>query len=390
MSAMDRLQARLPAVVDIKRDLLFKFIGGLILILVLWACLTSLEEQIRAPGTVIASSRSQVIQIVDSGTLQELKVKEGDVVKAGDLLALLDPTRYQASNDEIAAKAASLQANLDRLESELAGTTLKFSPRVSGYADLISTQRSLAAKRQQAQQEELSAIDQSRRLAQEELNSLLRLVRTGDASETEVLRARRQVNDLQAQRTNKRNAFRQEAQSEMAKTRTELDQTLQVLMQRSEAVASTFVKAPMDGIVKNVRFTTLGAVLKSGDELLQIVPSNDPLIVEAKVKPKDVGFLRIGLRANVKLDAYDYTRYGTLMGKVTYISADTLTENLQRDEQPYYRVHIETKDPEGRLKNLDVRPGMTSSVEIITGDRSVASYIIKPLRRGLDEALHEP
>lgn len=390
MSAMDRLQARLPAVVDIKRDTLFKAIGGLLVILVLWACLTSLEEQIRAPGTVIASSRSQVIQIVDAGTLQELKVKEGDVVKAGDLLALLDPTRYQASNDEIAAKAASLQANLDRLESELAGTALKFSPRVSAYADLITTQRSLAAKRRQAQQEELSAINQSQLLAQQELNSLLRLVKTGDASETEVLRARRQVNDLQAQRTNKRNAFRQEAQSEMAKTRAELDQTLQVLMQRSEAVASTFVKAPMDGIVKNVRFTTLGAVLKSGDELLQIVPSNDPLIVEAKVKPKDVGFLRIGLPANVKLDAYDYTRYGTLTGKVIYISADTLTENLQRDEQPYYRVHIETKDTDGRLSNLDVRPGMTASAEIITGNRSVASYVIKPLRRGIDEALHEP
>lgn len=390
MSAMDRLQARLPAVVDIKRDLLFKIIGGLLVVLVLWACLTSLEEQIRAPGTVIASSRSQVIQIVDSGTLQELKVKEGDVVKAGDLLALLDPTRYQASNDEIAAKAASLQANLDRLESELAGTALKFSPRVSGYADLMSTQRSLAGKRRQAQQQELAALDGSRRLAQEELDSLLRLTKTGDASQTEVLRARRQVNDLQAQRTNKRNAFRQEAQSEMAKTRAELDQTLQVLMQRGEAVAATFVKSPMDGIVKNVRFTTLGAVLKSGDELLQIVPSNDPLIVEAKVRPKDVGFLRIGLRANVKLDAYDYTRYGTLTGKVIYISADTLTENLQRDEQPYYRVHIETKDTDGRLSNLDVRPGMTASAEIITGERSVASYVIKPLRRGIDEALHEP
>lgn len=390
MSALNQLMTRLPMVVDQPRDRLFAALAILLVALVLWASVSTLEEQIRSPGTVIASSRSQVIQIVDSGTLQELKVKEGDIVKAGDLLARLDPTRYQASNDEIAAKAASLQANLDRLESELAGTALRFSARVEGYSDLMATQRALAGKRRQAQQEELAAINQSRRLAQEELDSLQRLAKTGDASQTEVLRARRQVNDLQAQSTNKRNAFRQEAQSEMAKTRAELDQTLQVLMQRSEAVASTFVKSPMDGIVKNVRFTTLGAVLKSGDELLQIVPSNDPLIVEAKVKPRDVGFLRIGLRANVKLDAYDYTRYGSLTGKVTYISADTLTENLQRDEQPYYRVHIETKDTDGRLSNLDVRPGMTASAEIITGERSVASYVIKPLRRGIDEALHEP
>ena len=390
MSAVDQLRARLPQVPDDRRDTLLRALIGLLAVIVLWASLTSIEEQIRAPATVIASSRSQVIQIVDAGTLKELRVKEGAIVKSGDLLARLDPTRYQASNDEIAAKAAALEANISRLEAELSGRPIAFSQRVMAQPDLMASQRALAAKRRQAQQEELSALEQSRKLAAEELSALERLEKTGDASQTEILRSRRQVSELRAQATNKRNGFRQEAQTELAKARAELDQTLQVLTQRAEAVASTYVRAPMDGVVKNVRYTTLGAVLKSGDELMQIVPSNDPLIVEAKVAPKDIGFLRLGLRANVKLDAYDYTRFGALHGKVVYISADTLAENLQRDEQPYYRVHIQTEDPEGRLALLDVRPGMTASAEIITGDRSVASYLIKPLRRGFDEALHEP
>lgn len=390
MRSVEQLKARLPQIPDDNRDLLLRGLIGLLVVAVLWASLTSLDEQIRAPGSVISSSRSQVIQIVDAGTLKELRVKEGDTVKAGTLLARLDPTRYQASNDEIAAKAASLQANIDRLEAELSGRAIRFSPSAARYTELVATQRALAAKRQQAQDEELAAIEQSRRIAAQELAALERLAKTGDAAMTEILRSRRQVSELQAQRTNKRNAFRQEAQTELSKTRTELDQVLQVLTQRREAVSSTYVKAPMDGVVKNVRFTTLGAVLKSGDELMQIVPSNDPLIIEAKVAPKDIGFLRNGLRANVKLDAYDYTRYGNLTGQVVFISPDTLTEGLQRDEQPYYRVHIQTRDAGGRLSSLDVRPGMTASVEIITGTRSVASYLIKPLRRGLDDALHEP
>ena len=198
------------------------------------------------------------------------------------------------------------------------------------------------------------------------------------------------MNDLRAQQANKHNGFRQDAQLELAKVQSELAQTEQVYAQRHEALTSTQLRAPMSGIVKNVRYTTLGAVLKAGDELLQIVPSDDALIIEARVKPSDVAFLRHGLRANVKLDAYDYTLYGALKGEVIYISPDTLEEDLKRDEKPYYRVHIRTDSnvPNGQ-KALEVRPGMTASVEIITGSRTIANFVLKPLRRTVDEALHE-
>ena len=222
------------------------------------------------------------------------------------------------------------------------------------------------------------------------LGLLERLAETGDAAQTEVLKMQRQVNELRGTRENKRNAYRQEAQSELAKSRGELEQAEQVLNQRKEALQSTKLHAPMSGTVKNVRITTLGAVLKSGDELMQIVPSDDPLIIEARVRSSDVAFVRNDLRANVKLDAYDYTVYGSLKGHVTYISPDTLEEELKRDEQPYYRVLIQIDEiPEDRAKDIDIIPGMTCLVEIITGERSVAQYILKPLRRVSGEALTE-
>jgi adhesin transport system membrane fusion protein len=391
MNANDRLLQRLPPLQVRRLDTLLIACIALLAVAALWAALAYIEEQIRAPGTVIASSRSQVVQAVDGGTLKALHVKEGDPVKAGDLIAELDPVRFQASSEEIAAKVAALQASLVRGEAELSGRPLNFGPDLARFPDIVQAQSALHRKRLQAQQEELQALEQSAVLAQEELDALSKLAEAGDAGKSEVLRARRQLNDLRAQATNKRNAFRQEAQMELAKARTELAQTEQVFTQRSEALQSTYLRAPMAGIVKNVRMTTRGAVLKAGDELLQIVPSDDPLVVEAKVAPADVAFLRPGLRANVKLDAWDYTLYGALDGRVVYISPDTLEENLQRDEKPYYRVHIQTdgNTPEGR-KPLDVRPGMTATVEIITGERSVASYVLKPLRRTADEALHEP
>jgi adhesin transport system membrane fusion protein len=386
MMKRDPLLASLPRL-DLGRiDPMLQMVILFLLALMTWACFANIEEQIRAQGKIITSSRSQVVQVIDGGAL-----KEGAQVQAGDLLAMLDPVRFQASNDEIAVKVAALRATLERLSAELDGRELIFSEVVSAYDGLLQSQRELHKKRLQTQRQEIAGIQRSLDLAQEELYSLRRLEEMGDASRTEVLRAERQVSELNAQITNKRNQFRQEAQAEHSKTRGELEQTEQVLAQRKEALESTQVRAPMSGLVKNVRFTTLGAVLKPGDELLQIVPSDDPLVVEARVRPSDVAFLRVGMKANVKLDAYDYTLYGSMPGHVTYISPDTLEEDLRRDEVAYYRVHVQTNQQLTTAgKRLDVKPGMTASVEIITGDRSVANFVLKPLRRNIDQALHEP
>lgn len=390
MDISERLFARSEPL-RLQRTYQILLLASLVLLVFgIWASWATLEEQVRAPGTVIVSSRSQVIQVVDGGVLRRLHVREGDAVKAGDLLAELDTVRFAASSDEIQAKVVSLRAAIERGEAELDGRPLKFTADVLKYPDIVSAQRDLYERRLRLQREETEGLEQSLKLANEELKVMQALAKTGDAARTEVLKAQRQAADIQASIINKRNGYRQEAQTDLAKNRSDLEQSEQVLTQRQQALDSTRLRAPMAGIIKNVRITTIGAVLKPGDELMQIVPSDEPLIVEAKVKPADVAFVRKDLHASVKLDAYDYTIYGSLKGHVTYISADTLEEDLKKDEQPYYRVHIQIDEfPRQHRDKIDVIPGMTAKVEIITGERTVAQYLLKPLRRVSGEALVE-
>lgn len=390
MNLSERIFARTEALQTQRSNRQLIGITAAVLIAVTWSCWAVIDEQVRAPGTVIVSSRSQVIQVVDGGVLRKLHVREGDTVKAGDLLAELDTVRFAASSEEIQSKVISLRAAIQRAEAELDSKPLKFTSDVMSYPDIVSAQRDLYERRLRLQREEQEGLQYSLKLANEELALVTQLASTGDASKTEVLKAQRQVSDIQSTITNKRNGYRQEAQADLAKNRSELEQSEQVLTQRNQALDSTRLKAPMAGVIKNVRITTMGAVLKPGDELMQIVPSDEPLLIEAKVKPADVAFIRNDLKANVKLDAYDYTVYGSLKGHVIYISADTLEEDLKKDEQPYYRVHIQIDYiPEQHRDKIDVIPGMTAKVEIITGERTVAQYLLKPLRRVGSEALVE-
>ncbi|WP_052378556.1 HlyD family efflux transporter periplasmic adaptor subunit [Polycyclovorans algicola] len=361
-----------------------------------WASWAEIDERIRTPAKVIVSSRSQIVQSVDGGVLTDLNVREGDIVKGGELLAVLDPTRTRASADEIVAKTLSLKAVMQRLEAEISDQPLKFDAELRRHPLITRSEARLYERRRQALDQELSAIEETLELATQELEALKRLAATGDASSTEVLRSQRQVTEMQAAMTNRRNTYYQEAQAELSRARGELQQSLQVLAQRQEALEATKLYAPMSGVVNNVRFTTIGAVLRPGEELLQIVPSDEPLVVEARVPPRDVAFVRRGLKANVKLDAYDYAIYGGFKGEVVYISPDTLEdqESGGQQEDPAYRVHVQiepdaqTNRPQSGEK-IEIIPGMTATVEIITGRRTVAQYLLKPIRRVRDNALTE-
>lgn len=356
-----------------------------------WASWAEIEEQIRVPGEVIVSSRSQIVQAVDGGVLAKLYVQEGQVVEKGELLAELDHTRFAANAAETAAKVLHLRATIQRFSAELEGRELQFSPDVAADPELVESQTNLHQRRLELQREERSAIQRSLALAQQELDALVSLASTGDAARAEVLRSRQRVVELRAEMVNKRNQHRREAQEKLTAARGELAQAVEVGNQRRAALEATYIHAPMAGAVKNVSVTTIGAVLKSGEEILQIVPSDDPLIVEARVSSADVAFVRPDLRANVKLDAYDSTIYGALTGKVTYISPDTIDEDLEQNEEPYYRVLINITDVPETLESesYEIIPGMTALVEIITGERTVAQYLLKPLLRGSAAALTE-
>ncbi|MCC6219184.1 MAG: HlyD family type I secretion periplasmic adaptor subunit [Aquabacterium sp.] len=359
---------------------------------VVWANWAELDQITRANGQVIASSRNQVIQAPDGGVLAALPVREGAEVRKGDVLARFDRTRTEAGYLESAAKAAALQAAVVRLTAEILDKTPAFPPELDAYPDFKATQLALFHKRRAAVREEIAALEQSRALVRAELDMNLPLLKSGDVSRAEVLKLQRQAADIQGQITNRRNKYLQEIQTDLAKNQEDLAGVLQVLTQRKEQLDQTEIRSPMDGVVRNVRLTTLGGVARPGEEIMQIVPLSDDMLIEAKVKPSEVAFVRAGLPASVKLDAYDYTVYGALPGEVVYISADTLTEEVRGSEQPYYRVQIKThaRHLVGREnQRIVIQPGMTSSVEIKTGSSTVWRYLTKPITKTLHESLGE-
>ena len=358
----------------------------------LWAHWAVLDQITRAPGSVISSSKTQVIQSMDGGTISALHVSEGDTVEAGQVLVEFDKTRPEAAFLETRAKMAGLMATVARLEAEVLGTPLKFPKEVRPYPDFIQAQTMLYNKRKAAIQEEIKALDGMIVLARKELQMTEPLLKSGDVSLTDVLRLQRQVADLQAQRTNRSNKYFQDAQAELSKAQEDLAGVQQNMAQRKSQVDLTELRAPLRGVVKNVRITTQGGVIRPGEEVMQIVPLEDDLVIQAKVSPSDIAFLKPGQTASVKIDAYDYTVYGDLSGKLTYISADTLSEDLRQGEQPYYRVLVRT---DGRRfsarpdETLDIQPGMTATIEVKTGQRTVLQYLLKPVVKTLSQSLGE-
>lgn len=367
-------------------------VTAVLVLFVVWANWAVLDQITRAPGAVIASSKTQVIQSMDGGTIRELHVKEGDTVEAGQVLVEFDKTRSEAAYLESRAKAFGLMATVARLEAEVLGTPLKFPQEVRTYPDFLEAQTMLYNKRQAAIRQEIQALDGMVVLVKKELEMTEPLLKSGDVSMTDVLRLQRQVADLQAQRTNRSNKYFQDAQAELSKAQEDLAGVQQNMAQRKSQVDQTELRAPVRGVVKNVRITTQGGVVRPGDEVMQIVPLEDDLVIQAKVSPTDIAFLKPGQTASVKIDAYDYTIYGDLSGKLTYISADTLSEDLKQGEQPYYRVMVRT---DGRrfsarpAEKLDIQPGMTATVEVKTGQRTVMQYLLKPLVKTLSQSLGE-
>jgi len=263
---------------------------------------------------------------------------------------------------------------------------------LGAYPKFVANQKELFLKRQSALGEELEALVKMAQLVKDELLLNKPLLKTGDVSKTDILRLERQLADLESQKTNIRNKFFQDAQAELSKYEEELAGVEQQLAQRKNKLEQTTLYAPVNGIVKNISVNTEGGVIRPGEEILQIVPIDDALIIEAKVSPADIAFVRTGLPATVKIDAYDYTIYGDLTGTLTYLSADTLTEERQNGEDPYYRIQVRTENNRfsGDIAQaLEILPGMTASVEIKTGSNTVLHYLTKPLTKTLAESLGE-
>jgi len=363
-----------------------------IVVFIFWARWAVIDQITRATGQVITSSRNQVIQTNEGGTIIDLPVKEGSVVSAGELLVRFDQTRAEAGYLESRAKVAALIAQIARLKAELFDTNPEFSVELDDYAEFVQNQKVLFEKRTKAHREEIASLGEMEKLIKEELALNEPLLKSGDVSRTDILRFKRQLVDIRNQITSTQNNYLKDTQAELATAEEELASAKQVLAQRKDQLNSTEINSPMDGVVRNIRITTLGGVAKPGEEIMQIVPLEEDLIIEAKVRPADIAFIQLGLPAVVKFDAYDYTIYGTLIGEVSYISADTLTEEVRGEEQAYYRVHVRIEDASfsgAPDANLNIQPGMTTMVEIKTGQKTIFQYLTKPITKTLDESLGE-
>ncbi len=359
-----------------------------------WSLWAQLDQITRAPGQVIPSGRIQIIQASDNGVIQQIHVRDGDRVRRGQLLVTLESVSARAAVDEGAAKVASLRTQMARIQAELFNRPLVFPPEVTRFPEFVANQRALYTQRRAAFHADIANLRRTLALMREELAMNTPLVGSGDVARSEVLRMQRAVSDLEGQITNKQNLYLSELQTEYARIEDELSTNVQALTQRQTALERTELRAPSAGVVVNVRFTTLGAVVRPGDEVMQIVPTGDELIVEARVSPSDIAFIRVGQEASVKFDAYDSSIYGSGQGRVSYVSADTLTErNAEGGETSYYRVHVRVDTsgmrPHRPGERIEIQPGMTATAEIKTGETTVFRYLTKPLLKTVDESMRE-
>jgi adhesin transport system membrane fusion protein len=360
---------------------------------VAWSFWAELDQVSRAPGQVIPTGRIQVIQTNEGGQIDKIYVREGDTVKAGQILVHLDEVKQRASVSEAEGKVASLMSTMARINAELFDKPLSFPPEVRAWPDFIANQTMLYTKRRQALGDQISALQEMRGLLRQELDMNMPLLKQGDVARADILRMQRGVSDIESQLVNVRNRYLQELQAEYTKTEEDLVTAREVLNTRRESLKDTNIRAPVDGIVQNVRLTTIGGVLRPGDEVLSIVPTGDELIVEAKMSPSDIAYVRVGQTASVKFDAYDSSIYGSAVGEVIYVSADTITEQTPQGANMYYRVHIavDTSPMKPHLKNekIVIQPGMTSMAEIQTGRNTVWKYLTKPINKTFGEAMTE-
>ena len=240
--------------------------------------------------------------------------------------------------------------------------------------------------------ENVQNLETAVRLAKEESKLVKDLARSGDASRSEVIKAEQQQNNAEGELIKRENKYYQEIQAELAAAEDEIGQNEQIRTQRLQQLKDSVIRAPVPGIVKNVRITTLGGVLHPGEELMQIVPVDDQLIVEAKIMPADIADIHTGMSASIQFDAFDYTIFGAAEGEVKYVSADTLEEETPYGEQTYYRVHLlPSQNPVVTRtgKTIHILPGMIAQVDIRTGRRTVLDVLLKPLRKTLAESFRE-
>ncbi|MET3478364.1 HlyD family type I secretion periplasmic adaptor subunit [Variovorax atrisoli] len=373
-----------------RSSLIVWIVSAALLLLLAWAWRFELDEVSTGTGKVVPSSKEQMVQSLEGGILVDLKVAEGDIVEEGQVLAQFDRTKTESTVQESASRMRAALAMSARLTAEVGGTPLAFPPEVQADTDLVRTETALYRSRREQLSSSLAGVTQALALMRSELALTEPLVSRGAASDVEVLRLKRQINEAESKAADIRSQYYVKAREELARANAEIEAQRSVTRGRSDSLTRLTFASPVRGIVKDIAVTTVGGVLPPGGKLMEIVPLDEKLLVEARISPRDVAFIHPGQEATVKVTAYDYAIFGGLPGKVTTISPDTIQDDVRRDVY-YYRVYIRT-DADHLTnrsgKSFPIVPGMIASVDIHTGSKSVLDYLVKPLNKAR-EALRE-
>lgn len=396
-----------------------------------WAYFTQLEEFTAGNGRVIPASKVKLVQNLEGGIVKDILIKDGQRVKAGEIIFRIDQTGSGSNYKERVERLAGMQAQVARLTAEVNGDVPAFSPALKkSHPEFVKRELRLYMTRQREHKAALKALTEqigqrerdveqaeSREKYARELVKKVReeiaftkpLVRQGLTSKVDFLKLevreielRREIDtqsltarkgqqalaEAKQRLAEKKSAFRAEALKELNKVEVELAALKEAIKLYRDRVDRAEVRSPVNGIVKAVKVTTRGQVVTPGMDLAEIVPVDDTLLVEADIRPSDVAFLYPGQRATVKITAYDYTLYGSLEGKLESISADTIQD---KDGNPFYRVTVRTNRNYlmDRGKKLHIIPGMVARVDVLTGKKTVLSYLLKPINRIRSDALRE-
>ncbi|CAH1746306.1 Type I secretion system membrane fusion protein PrsE [Thauera humireducens] len=347
-----------------------------------WAAWAEIDEVTRGEGRVVPVSRMQTIQSLEGGILGELLVNRGDRVDAGQALVRLDPTRFRSAFRETDSQIAVLRAAIARLDAEVRQKgEIAFPDGVDAKSSLARTERELFRARRERLREAERAINDELGLARRQLALVEPLVQRRAVSEMEALKLRQTIANLNGRLTELRNAYVQDAHTELSAKQAELAALEQTLAQRSDQLRRTEIRSPVRGRVNEILINTVGGVVQPGEPIMEITPIEDQLLIETRVRPQDVAFVAPGMPASVKITAYDYTIYGDLAGEVEQISEDTIEEEGVRGKEAFYVVLVRTERAHlaHNGKTLPIRPGMLAQVDIQTGKRTLLSYLLKPI-----------
>lgn len=428
---MSELEAATSLKPALSATLMLASIAALIVFIILWAALSEVEEMTRGEGQVVPSQEVQIVQSLEGGILQELLVREGDLVKKGDILLRISDVQFSSEERGTEAKLLGLRAKKARLEAEAGGHEFSMPEDiVQKMSDVVENERKLYDSRQEELKRAYEILDekikraeagiaetnaqinrlyQNRKSLQEELAITKDMVAKRAMPKLEEIRQQRELDDIsgqinantekktgleaelrsaQAEKESQEDRFRSQALSELSEVETEIAGLEESLKSIGDRVSRAELRAPVDGIINNIAIKTLGGVIEPAQRLIEIVPVDDELKIIARVEPRDVAFLHPGQPVNVKITAYDSTIYGHLEGELIRIGANSVTG---REGEIYFEIEVRTQKNYLGTEDrpLPITPGMVANVEVITGKRTILTYLLKPILRARSVAFTE-